>query len=407
MRVCGLAALLFLASLGWRAYSWTRAPDVQPIFQSGMEALEKNDLAVAYFHMELLHGIRPTPSQAYLLEGAALLKQNNLQEAVRVLSQAAESPDSKTQANLLIGQALYNNRQFQKAISALKASLEADPELTDAYRLLAAAYYDLGATAPAIEALQTVSKLAPKDPRPHRLMGVIYQDMESFEDAAKQYTRFLKLAPNSPDRPIILTELADCLFKAGEYLQLETILPDCPLTPRVLVIAANLKMTAGEQTEALSLVDEALQLEPDHLDALLAKASLLLEKGDIGDAIRQLQAAVDSHPNEYRAHYQLSQALARDGDTELAEKHSTEANRLRELRIHFTELHARASIDVQNADLRLELASVAQELGMEELAINWLSGALAINPNHQQAREALRALRQGDRNHSMRSGTKE
>jgi hypothetical protein len=91
----------------------------------------------------------------------------------------------------------------------------------------------------------------------------------------------------------------------------------------------------------------------------------------------------------------------------LAEKHSAEANRLRDLRIHFTELHAKASIDVQNADLRFELATVAQQLGMEELAVNWLGGALAINPNHQEAREALRGLSQSGENSSIPTGTSE
>jgi tetratricopeptide (TPR) repeat protein len=393
-KIFALSALVLMGVAAWQAYRVTVPPDVTAIYQAGLDALSQQQLGAAYVEIEKLTGIQPTPSQAYLLEGAALLRQNNLVGAVSVLKKAANDPQAAGRANHLIGEALYKNRQFQQAINALELAIKADPQLTDAHRLLGAAYYDLGATEPAIKAMETVATQAPEDPRPHRLMGVIYQDMESFEGAAKEFREVMRLAPEHPERAEILSDLAECLLKAGKYEELEGILPDCPLTPRVLVIAASSKNALGKQAAAVSMADEALQMDPKFLDALLLRAALALEQGQVADAIKHLQTAVDTNPAEYRAHYQLSQAYARDGKTEQAEKHAAESNRLRDLRTHFTELHARASVDIKNADLRFELASTAEQLGMKELAVTWLSGALAIDPNHQAARESLRRITQ-------------
>lgn len=366
---------------------------VDELYTLGLRALADNDLASIHLVVEALHSQQPPPPQAQLLEGALLLRQGELPEAVAKLTRPRNFPATAAMANLLSGEALYNNQQLDAAFEALKSAIEQDDSLLDAHRLLAAAYYDLGATEPAIRSLEVVSRRATKDPRPHRLMGIIYKDMEDYGQAAREFREVLTRSPKLPDRALVLSDLAECLLKAGAYEDLERVLPDCPVTPQVLTIAANARNAAGYPSEADKLLKEALQLQPDYLDALLLQASLQLEAGQVVAANETLNAAVKYHPLEFRIHQQLSQVLARQGEAVRAQEHATEAERLRDLRERFTDLHARASIDVQSADLRYELAMVAEQLGKRELALNWLSQVLALDRQHAPARQALEELR--------------
>ena len=199
---------------------------VDDLYRLGLRALADNDLAGMNLVVEALLGQQPPPPEVQLLEGALLLRQGELQEAVAKLTLAREVPTTAAMANLLAGEALYNNQQLDAAIEALTTALELDDSLLDAHRLLAAAYYDLGATEPAIRSLEVVSRRASEDPRPHRLMGIIYKDMEDYARAAREFREVLSRSPNLPDRAVVLSDLAECLLKAGLYEDLERVLPD-------------------------------------------------------------------------------------------------------------------------------------------------------------------------------------
>jgi tetratricopeptide (TPR) repeat protein len=385
----------------WRTYRWSSPVPVDGLYRLGLSALAKDDLAGLQLVVEALLSQQPPPPHVQLLEGAILLRQGQLADAVTKLSLARDYPETAAMANLLAGEALYSNQQLNAAIDALKQAIELDDSLLDAHRLLAAAYYDLGATEPAIRTLELISRRASQDPRPHRLMGIIYKDMEDFAKAAREFREVLTRGPELPDRALVLSDLAECLLKAGLYDDLAAVLPDCPVTPQVLTIAANAQNAAGNQQAAAQLVQEALQLQPEFLEALLLQASLQFEAGQLPLAAETLTAAMQHHPLNYRIHHQLSQVHARAGDTARAEEHATEAKRLRDLRERFTDLHARASIDVQSAQLRYDLAMTAEQLGMTELALNWLTQTLALDRQHADARKALvsmreRALAEGD-----------
>jgi hypothetical protein len=65
---------------------------------------------------------------------------------------------------------------------------------------------------------------------------------------------------------------------------------------------------------------------------------------------------------------------------------------LRALRDRFTELHEEAMKDPADAEIRCQLGVVAGQLDKTDLARSWFKMALALDPDHAEAREALRAL---------------
>ena len=386
-------AILAVAAVGYRCYRILAAPRVQLVYQAGLQSLAAGDLGSTLLSAEALSADGINPNFKLLLEGAIDLRMGRLQPAAMKLEGPMQYAATSSMAHTLTGELLYKNRQFSSAIQVLRQAVGADASLVDAHRWLAASLYDIGATGPTIQELAIVSKLDPTDPRPHRLTGLIYKDMESYESAIKEYREALRRSSNSADGAAVRQELAECLFQAGQYEELEKILQECPLNAATRTLAAESQHVRGDSNKALRLVDQALAMDSNHLPALLLKAAIQVEQSQLKEAVITLRNAVASHPLDHRVHFKLSQALAKLGETAESEKCAAESTRLRDLRAHFADLHSQASEDLANADVRYQLGITAEQLGLVELANSWLSAALALDPNHAKAQDALTELR--------------
>ena len=137
-------------------------------------------------------------------------------------------------------------------------------------------------------------------------------------------------------------------------------------------------------------------MEPDHLGALQLKGKLELESGDAASAADVLLKAVECHPKQWRPRYTLAMAYKRLDETEKSAAQLKIMKELRELRDRFTELHAQAIEDNKNADLRYQLGVVAAQLDEPLLAASWFDAAIAMDPDHQAARDALQELMETD-----------
>jgi len=398
--VWGILGVALLWPIARRLYRQLTPIDAGSIYQTGLRELAAGELGKTQLAIERLAalGNRATadsiPPYQQVLEAAIDLRFGRGQQAATRLIPALEDPATSAIAYTMTGEAFYKNRQFGDAIDMLSRAVELDDSLVTAHQLLAAAYYDIGATGPTIDQLKLVSSMAPEDPRPHRLMGLIYKDMEAFDDAIPQYQEALRRSADFADRPAVLLELAACLLGTGRYNELEQILVQCPATATVQYYAAEVLAARSQSQPALEKLELALSMEPENLPALLMQAKLLTEQSKMEEALAVLQHAVDAHPYDAGVHYQLSQLYARQGDKELAAKHAAESGRLRQLRIHFAELHAAASVNSSDAEVRYQLGMAAQELGLTEMAASWLGAALSLQPQHAAASAALQALQQ-------------
>lgn len=390
------AAILFFI-IGRVAYRLCERPDVESLYRTGRAAMAREDLPAVQVVVESLADLPGIPPYASLLQGFIHLRSGRLREAAAELALAREHPATSGLAKTLAGEVLFRSRQFDDAIAVLSEAVEQDPTLTDAHRRLAAIYYDIGATEPAVAELRTVSRQALNDPRPHRIMGLIFKDMEAYDAAIREYREALRRDPNLPERNEVLVELANCLAKEMRHAEFDEIIAKCPRSAETLALRADSRRNAGDAETAQKLVAEALQLEPNHLDAMLTQGNLLLAAGKTAEAAEILKRAAEQHPVDYRVRHVLGQALARLGQTEAAQKQTEEADRLRKLRARFAELHGKAAADTRNADIRYELGTVANELNRPDLAVSWFAAALALNPNHAAARAALKLAPEKDK----------
>ena len=80
--------------------------------------------------------------------------------------------------------------------------------------------------------------------------------------------------------------------------------------------------------EALRAFDEAVQLRPDNVEALAARASALLDLGRVDDALEDAREAKELAPKDPLARHTLATALELAGQKKLAEREYLAAERL-------------------------------------------------------------------------------
>jgi len=397
VRIAGFAAglalaLALLATHAWHQWPTRRYAAVLPVMDSG------NDEAVYYASLGFGGNVRYEPEEA-VLRGHLALRSGRPSEALRELEAATECQRTHWRAMVLSGAAYFNLRRLPEATRAWKAALAEDADNADLHRGLAAAYFDLGAMGPSQHHLERWIELSPNDPRPHRMMATIYKDFTRLPQASEHYRTTLRLIADDPrlaqfvpDLPQVHLELATCLADQGEFNEALEVLSDSESTAEVLTVRAECHFAEGQYDEADEEVRGALEQVPGYLPALLLAADVALDQQQVEEALQFAQRAVSTYPKDSSARQRLGLVYQRLGRLQEAEAELRKMELLRELRLRFTDLHARAGASPNDADVRYELGLVAHELALDDLALEWFSAALSIDPNHQDAYRARAQL---------------
>lgn len=390
-----LGALLALAAVclaGILLYlRWERnRPENQ--YRRGLDALAGKDLEAVREHAAALENVEGYKSHSHLLFGAYLLRSGDVESALPQLNHAADHPETRARARALAGEAFYRARRFVEAEYLLAQALEEDPTLLDARRLIASTYYDLGAMMQALEHLRLVADAAPEDGRPHRLMGRIHTDYEKFDEAIADLRESLRRDPNPPDLLNVQFDLATALSRNRQYDEALEVLQQAEPTADVLHLQAECMNSLGKLDEAKELLARALELQPKHLGALLMQGAMLLETGQAGEAAKVLSLAAEHHPTDDKVRAKLMQAYRLSGEEDLAAEQLEIMEKLKATRQRFTDLHDQALQQPRDAQVRYELGATAMELQRPDLGEMWFRSALAIDPTHVEALQAMQKL---------------
>jgi protein O-mannosyl-transferase len=125
----------------------------------------------------------------------------------------------------------------------------------------------------------------------------------------------------------------------------------------------------GQLDAALSQLQEAARLKPNHADACSNLGVVLDEEGQTDEAIRQLQKAIRLKPDHTDAHYNLGNVLARKGQTAEAIRQFQQALRLKP----------------DNPAARNNLGLALARQGQTDEAISQFQEALRLKPDHADA----------------------
>ena len=392
--VAGLATALVCAALV--LFLFRSRVDPEASFQRGLVALANRNVPGLHREIQILRSYPKYEPQLQLLRGTVFLVGNDLPSALHQFDLCSVFPATRVQALILAGEPFCKMNRPKEAMGVLNQALELDPQSIGAHRMLAVAYYDTGVNPLAIEELRKVTKLDPKDFRPYRLMGLIHLDHEQFAEAIQDYRACLRLSPTPETREDVLRELSKALVKLHRYEEALKFLGQATDSADVWAYRAECHYSLGEKMKARAAALKALEIKPQHLGGLLWMGTLEAEAGHLPQAQRHLELAIKAHPQDFTAPYKLAGVYQRLGRPEDAKVQMQRMETNRKLRERFTELHEQANSKPQDAQVRYELGETASQLRLFHLARMWYQAALALNPQHAKAKQALSKLKVPD-----------
>ncbi len=200
------------------------------------------------------------------------------------------------------------------AIRALEPLTRMHPSVSAHTYLLGVAKLQIGEHDGAVEALERALELEPDRARTLSALGLAFNHQKRFEDASEALERALELEPEGVETLAALAQAEEGLGKLG-----------------------------AAEDHAL----RALRKLGDHAVAHLVIGKVRMNQRRYAEARDALERAVAADPTSSKAHYQLSLAYARLGDSEASERHLDLYRRtLREAEEYLIELRTKAGLGV-------------------------------------------------------------
>ncbi|KAI5064612.1 hypothetical protein GOP47_0021282 [Adiantum capillus-veneris] len=243
------------------------------------------------------------------------------------------SPDEVFDAHLAIGRALFDHVLHKEAMASLKKAVELKATDVRPHFHLGNALYCLGKNAEAIESYSAALRLVsdkqslPVLPFLHVNLGIALEGEGMLLSAAEHYKEAAKLSPKN-HRAFKL--LGSALYGIGDFRVAENALREAiALKPDFADAHCDLGSTLhalGEDNEgAIHEFQKALDLKPDHMEALYNLGGLFKDIGRFQRAAEMYSKVLALQPGHWRAQLNRAVALLGAGEREEANKAFKEA----------------------------------------------------------------------------------
>jgi tetratricopeptide (TPR) repeat protein len=180
---------------------------------------------------------------------------------------------------------------LEAACEAFQKALELDQTLIDAAINLALTLNTMGKTTKALQIATEASQQAPDYAPAQNCLGTIYFECEKFENASICFKDAITLDPAYADGH---NNLANTLTKLGNmpeaHKNYDVALQVSPENPNYWANKAAAFQAENKIDDALSAVEKALNIQPDHADATWNRAIARLISGDLAAGFTDYEA---------------------------------------------------------------------------------------------------------------------
>ena len=214
---------------------------------------------------------------------------------------------------------------------------------------------------------------------------------------------------------ILLPVLAVLTWRQSRmYTDMETLwntaLARNPNAAMAYVNLGGLLLEAGQVDEAMARFQKALEIDPRDEDACYNLGLALLRKGQVDEAMAQFRKAIEIQPGYAKAHYNLGTVLYQNGQVDPAIAHLRKAletrpdypeahNNLGAILLEQGQVdeaifHFQKALEAQpaNAPAQCNLGNLLLQHGRVDEAIAHLQKALEIQPDLPEVRQTLAEL---------------
>ncbi|MGI9036017.1 MAG: tetratricopeptide repeat protein [Pyrinomonadaceae bacterium] len=297
-------------------------------------------------------------AQAYHNLGVIAAQNNQADEALADFAAAAEWKPDFPGLDRNWGIVAFRANQFDKAIAPLARQLKTKSDDALVRRMLGVSYYLTKNYKQAVETLKPIEANITNDAELAYFYGISLYGLDRQPEAAAIFTRLAEQNPKSAQARFYAAQglvlVADYERAVKEFravAALDATIPQTHYNAGQSLIRLNrldeaekefrqeLQINPSDEQakyfvaytllerktntdEAIALLREAIAARPDYADARYQLGKALIEKGDIKEAIENLESAAATDPKKDYIHYQLSIAYRRssriaDADREL------------------------------------------------------------------------------------------
>jgi tetratricopeptide (TPR) repeat protein len=223
------------------------------------------------------------------------------------------------------------------------------------------------------------------------LRGYIAYRLNHPESALKDYQRALELDPERAGVRLRLVDLylAEANPGAAEA-HIDYLRKTRPADVNVRSMNARYLLLMGHTDDALAILEQLNNENPNHVATLLIRAKAELQQNKPVEAEKWCRRVLEINPCDTEAHYTLYRSLqaqpGRAAEGALHKKRKEELTAIFEkINVIVTAPPAR----MQQPDQMAELGELFLAVGLDSNGLQWLYTALQIVPNHVAANNAL------------------
>ncbi len=249
------------------------------------------------------------------------------EESIRLAKTILDRDPVNLEALMAIGYMYANDLQnLQEAIFHFKEAIEIDSLYAPVYNQLAYAYNNIHDFENAIWAINKYISLTPDDPNPYDSRGEIYACNGKLDQAIESFKRAVELGPDFYGSWETMGQMylfKGAYDKARECFEMQLTSTDKSTRSDGRTNLALIPLFQGKYEEALTILNQGIAA--DEIEGLKRwskhyhKGRILADKGDIENALEEIQHAIDNYeayypdsPEPFRS-YQV-QLLAEQGE---------------------------------------------------------------------------------------------
>jgi tetratricopeptide (TPR) repeat protein len=284
-------------------------------YREGVAALNRNDLKAAESMFEAVVRLAPAIEQGHSALGAVLVREGEWAAGARELKKALaiKPDDDAARLNLAL---VYSETgaaaQATPLFAQLKSAAEAAHHPLSATVLVAYArsLAATGQTKSAIAEMRVAVGEETGSAKLHDELGSLYAQSHEWQAAEEEFASAIRIKTDFAKAHMHLGFVLAAEQKQGAISEWKKAYSEAPGDPAVLLEVGTALGDAGDDAEAVPILERAVQTEPKSTASRYQLAVVLQRVDRVPDAIKLLKQVVDAEPHNYDALTNLGMALA-------------------------------------------------------------------------------------------------
>ena len=284
-------------------------------YREGVEALNRNDLKTAQLKFEAVVRLAPAAEQGHSALGAVLVREGQWAAGTRELEKALSLKPNDSAAQLNLAMVYAQSGAPSKAIPLFqKIEAEAQGSHHPLNATVLSAYarslVQDGQTRRAITEMKAAAAQERHNAELHDELGSLYALEKDWAQAEQEFSEAVRLKDDFAIAHLHLGIVLAAEAKSGAHDEWMKAYSLASGNPAVALAVGKALADAGHDSEAVPVLEHAVELDPKSADAAYQLALVLQRVDRVPDAIDLLKKVVTAEPKNAAALTNLGMGLA-------------------------------------------------------------------------------------------------